>query len=379
MRRRKVWIISTFVLSLISLFLLNRYYRKYTEGKAIPVALLVNLSGPGGKAGRYIRDGFLFAIGMQKTLKCPLEFKIFIGDYDESDELLRKKIDELYEKGVRIFIGPVTSHSSYIALSHIERTHKNLLLLTPYTTTTKLSDRDDCFVRTSADNRLFVKALCNWLREKGANSLAIVMDVSNPEFVFDIYGALKKEGIKLHPFKVSSKNFSIPLELLEFLKSKKVPVVLFLTKTRETVLLAQKLRNEGYKGSFVATVWAQTPELIKWGGDAVEGLTIISFVKPRYNNPIYKLYDSSFYKLSGYHLNSRAVRTVEVVQVLCKALREARSKEPQKVLASLVNKHYNTIMGELFINRYGDAERPFYEIKIGNGEFHVVREILNES
>ncbi len=374
----KIWSILVLIFLFLASFLLLRHY--YRKRKTVSIGLLVNLSGPGGKAGRYIRDGFLFAIGMQKRLKlkCPLEFRVFIGDYDESDDLLKRKIDELYKKGVKIFVGPVTSHSSYIALSHAEKTGKNLLLITPYTATTKLSGRKDCFVRTSPDNHLFVKALHNWLQKKGIRSLAVVMDISNPEFVFDIYRALEKEGLKPYPFKVNSKNFKVPLELLEFLKNEKVPVVLFLTKTRETVLLAQKLRDEGYRGSFVATVWAQTPELVKWGGSAVEGLTIISFVKPRYNNPIYRLYDATFYKLSGYHLNARAVRTVEVVQVLCKALREARSGDPKKVLTSLVGKHYDTIMGRLFINEYGDAERPFYEIRVGSGEFHVIREIPNE-
>jgi len=347
------------------------------EDEVLRLGVLVNLSGPGGRAGRYIRDGVLFAA---ERIPSPFKYLVFIGDYDETDFKLERRIDELYAKGVRVFIGPVTSHAALVALRHTESSNEKALFIVPYAATTRLSERKDFFVRTCVDDRLFVKAFDKWLKKNGLNRVFVFADAINPEFTFDILENLKGIPLNLRSFTFNSReNFEKKLSLgVKAVLDYKPQVVLFLSRTRETVILCQKLRLQGFKGRFVATVWSQTPELIKWGAEAVEGLTIISFVKASYSNAEYKKLSKEFKHKAGYKLNARAVRAVEAVQILSDVLRKLRSTDFHKIYSSLLNRRFNTIMGQLYIDEYGDAERPIYETVVENGDFVTKGILVNE-
>ncbi len=347
------------------------------KDRVLRLGVLINLSGPGGRAGRYIRDGVLFAAG---KMMCSIKYLVFIGDYDESDSELKKKIDELYAKGVRIFIGPVTSHAALVALNHSESSNKKILFIVPYAATTKLSKRKDFFVRTCIDNRAFVKAFLNWIKRRNINRVFVFWDTVNPEFTLDILDNLKQKGIALGSFAFSSKgNFAERLpDAIKAVFHYKPQVVLFLARTRETAILCQKLRDEGFQGKFVATIWAQTPDLIKWGGRAVEGLTIISFVRASYSNPEYQRFSREFESKAGYRLNARAVRAVEAVEILCDAIHSLNSIDFKNIYKKLINHHFRTLMDEIYIDEYGDAKRPVYEITVKRGKFITEGILLDE-
>ncbi|GEM_PF-3411430 len=341
------------------------------------LGLLINLSGPGGRAGRYIRDGVLFAT---EKMVSPYKYLVFIGDYDETDFKLKKRIDELYAKGVRIFIGPVTSHAALVALKHAESSKEKALFIVPYAATTKLSRRKDYLVRTCVDNGLFGKAFDRWLKQKGLKKVFVILDTVNPEFTFDILRSLRSLGIVADSFAFNSReDFESRLSAaVRAVFDSQPDVVLFLTRTRETVILSQKLRSSNFKGVLAATVWAQTPELIKWGGEAVEGLTIISFVRACYSNPEYIKLSEEFRRKAGYRLNARAVRALEAVEILSKVLREADSTDFRKVYQLLLNRRFSTIMGKVYIDEYGDAQRPVYETVVEKGRFVTKRVLLDE-
>ena len=377
MTKGKALLIACGALALLSLVLVAiREVRKASE---IKIGLLVNLSGPGGKAGRYIRDGFLF-----ETERCRLRLNPLVGDYDESDETLKKRIDELYEQGVRIFLGPVTSHSTRVAVKYAEETGKDLVIISPYSATTKLSQREDVFIRTCIDNNYFTKALIRWLKRNGIKSLFAIADTINPEFTLDILDRVLKTAprnqIEVAWITINSKRELKLKEIVE--KASPYQAILLLTRTRESAIIAQKLRSAGYTGRFVATVWSQIPELIEWGGKAVEGLTIISFVKPKYSSSKFKTYDKIFRQKAGYPLNARAVRAIEATEILCSTLEELNKRgenpTPANVLKHLTNRGYRTIMDSVFIDRYGDAFRPVYEISIEGGAFKLTGAILYE-
>ena len=343
------------------------------------VAVLVNLSGPGGKAGRYIRDGILYAME-EESRGCPVKFVPVVKDYDETDEKLKECIDELLEEGVWVALGPVTSRASRVAVSHLREKGWGLMLLTAYAATTELSGKKDLFIRTSVDNALFVKALERWMEKSGVKRLFVVVDEVNPDFAVDIYRNIEKDAhgaLRLEDLEAVSFNSKKEMDfdrIVERVLKASPDAVLLITRSRETAILAKKLRDKGYKKYLVGTIWTQTPDLIRWGGDAVEGFVVISFVSPSYNTPVFERLSRGFKKRMGYPLNARAIRAVELVQVLCSAVKRVYASGGRlslETLASSILGHcFNgTVMGRVCIDENGDAVRPVFESVVERGRF----------
>ncbi len=255
-------LLATFLVAIV-LFLVYRYE---TRKIRIPIALLINLTGPGGKAGRYIRDGAIFAAEHLRPDNCPIQPQLLLADYDESDQKLKETISRLYREGVHIFLGPVTSHASVVAVNYSHQKNLNVVFITPYAATSKLTGKKDNFIRTSVDNIRFSKAFIKWAKKNGLHKVAVVADTINCEFSIDIYKNINRLlGKNLPLVAFNSKEKFNPTLIATHLLSSKPDVILIVAKSRETAIICQKLRSMGYRGRFVATIWAQTPELIKWG------------------------------------------------------------------------------------------------------------------
>ncbi len=350
------------------------------------VGVLVNLSGAGGKAQSYIRDGVIFQIDRMKRLGCEFNLLPVVADYGGSDDKLKSALDKLYSQGVWLVVGPVTSHSSVVALNYVERTRKKIVFVSPYTATTKLSGRKDSFIRTCVDNRVFAKALLRWMEIKGFNRIFVVVDMINPDFTMDIYLQLKKLSLskkislKAYMFNSGSRfdPYSISREALGFSSD----VVLLLARSRESAFITQALRLLGYEGEIVGTIWNQTPDYIKWSGKFGEGAKILTFIKPSYDNEDYRRVALEFYNKMGYRLNAKAIRAVEATQILCKTLKVLVSSGNEvtyeNFLDSVVDRKFSTVMDGLYIDSYGDAKRPVYLLKVELGRFVVERVLLNE-
>ncbi len=355
------------------------------EKRVVKVGLLVNLSGRGGKAGFYIRDGVVYAIG-RFSRSLPFKVKLEVKDYAGSRDVMKRKIDEFAREGVPVVIGPVTSSFSVAAVDYLKKTGFKILLITPYTATTELSGKKDLFVRTSPDNRLFAKAFWLWCRENDVKTIYLVVDFVNKDFTIDIYRNIidtfgKSVNIR-HIFFNSAKDTGF-LDRASEIASSRPDAVLLLTRGRETAFFTQKLRMLGYGGRIVATIWAQTPDTIKWAGGYGDGLEFISFVRPKYTSRSYLKVAEDFQEKMGYPLNARSVRAVEAVQVLFEALKDAEEScgiTPGCVLRNLVGrKFYNTVMGSVTIDGFGDAKRRIYLMKAEGGRLRFVKVLLDGS
>jgi len=76
----------------------------------------------------------------------------------------------------------------------------------------------------------------------------------------------------------------------------------------------------------------------------------------------------------GYPLNARAIRAVELVQVLCSAVKRVYASGGRlslETLASSILGHcFNgTVMGRVCIDENGDAVRPVFESVVERGRF----------
>jgi branched-chain amino acid transport system substrate-binding protein len=343
----------------------------------IKIGLSINLSGRGGTAGEYIRDGAMLAVS-EINKKGGIHghpISLLIKDDKNTDKGILQADKELISEGVPVIIGHTYSETTLKAYPYV--TSHNTLLFTPFTGTTKLTGKDDLFFRTSVDNNAYGRALSTLLAKRQVETVSFLLDMSNPSFVLDYV----EQTRKYYPGHITSIQFNsrkttdwkrIILGLLD----PKPDAVILLTEVTMTGIAAQKLRAKGFEGELIASLWAQTPDLMRYGGEAVEGLTIITFIIPQYQNPQYVTLAKAVKERFKKPLTARTVRSYEAIYIISEALKQCAEISVQELKRALLGiSRFDSVMGPVRFDAFGDVIRPIFEVRIKNGKFYKAGQI----
>ena len=183
------------VLCLLLLFILPIIIVSCSQSpsKPIKIGLAVNLSGRGGEAGESIRDGALLAvkeINEQRGIN-GRHLELLVRDDGNNDEGIKKADESLIDNQVLAIIGH--SYSSNTIKAYPIVTARNVVLITAYTAANSLSNKDDLFLRTSVDCRLYGRKAAELLQKKGISSVAFLMDMTNTAFAIDYVKSVKEQ------------------------------------------------------------------------------------------------------------------------------------------------------------------------------------------
>jgi len=347
--------------------------------RPVKIGLAINLSGLGGHAGGYIMDGALLAVddvnregGINGH---PIE--LMIRDDRNSHERILEVDKELIAAGVTAIIGHSNSQNTLAVYPYVTA-HKTLLI-SPYTATTRLTGLDDLFCRTAVDNQLYGRALAILLKKRGIKRVSYLLDMANSCFAEDFVAQTKKNysGADDNVVRFNSKANTDWQKVTEGLLKNNPEAVVLLTEVSMTGIWSQKLRAKGFRGDFIATLWAQSPDLMRYGGGATEGLTVITFISPENKRPAYQDFARKMEKKFKRPANARAVRAYEVVQVLALALRQcAYPFSVNELQEKIKTMRFETIMGPLRFNRFCDVVRPICEVRVRQGVFQCQGKIL---
>jgi len=336
----------------------------------ILLGLAINLSGRGGAAGEDIRDGAILAVDRINAAGGingrPL--KLLVRDDRNTPDGIRAADASLVGEGVNVIIGHSTSGNTL--LSYPVVTSKGILLITPYAATNKLSGKDDLFVRTQVNCELYGKKAATLFARSAVHSVALLMDMSNADFVVDWKDSLEKyfQG-RTRAITFNSRQQTDWPKLIDSLLTVKPDAILLLTEAGMSGVALQKLAAAGYDGNCFATVWADTPELLHYAGGSAEGLRIITFIDPDNNRADYRSFSRAMEKSFHKKATARSSRAYEVIFVLADALKRSEGNSAEALKKSLLSSEYNTILGPLRFDKYGDVVRPIYEVIVHDGQF----------
>lgn len=337
----------------------------------IKIGLSINLSGLGGAAGEHIRDGALLAVdevnGAGGIHGRPLE--LLVRDDQNTDAGIRKTDESLIGEGVVAVFGHSYSLSTVKAYPVV--TGHNTLLITAYTATTELSGKDDLFLRTSVDCILYGKKTAALLKKRGIHSVAYLMDMSNSAFVLDYVQQTRKYcSAQSHGVSFDSRSQVEWNRIIHDLLEPDPEAIVFLTEASMTGVALQKLEAAGYTGLRVATTWAQTPGLIRYGGSSTEDLVIVTYVDPDNGRQEYLDFFHAMEKNFQRKATSRSTRAYEIIMILADALKRCPAVNSPELKKALLSQKYETLIGPLQFDQYGDAVRPMYEVVVRDGQFH---------
>ncbi len=336
----------------------------------ILLGLAINLSGRGGAAGEDIRDGAILAVDRINAAGGingrPL--KLLVRDDRNTPEGVRAADTSLVDEGVRVIIGHSTSGNTLLSYPFV--TAKGILLLTPYASTNKLNGKDDLFVRTQVNCDLYGKKAAILFERNAIKSVALLMDMSNADFVVDWKDSLEKyfQG-RTRVVTFNSRQQTDWSKLIASLMRSRPDGVVLLTEASMSGVALQKLTAAGYDGSRFATIWADTPELLHYAGGDAEGLRIITFIDPDNNRADYRSFSRAMEKSFHKKATARSSRAYELIVVLADALKRSEGQSAEALKKSLLSSEYNTILGHLRFDKYGDVVRPIYEVVVHNNQF----------
>jgi len=346
------------------------------EKPPVKIGLSINLSGPGGAAGEHIRNGALLAIkdinragGIKGR---PVE--LLVMDDHGTMEGAVETDRELMKTGVSVVVGHSMSSTTLAAYPVV--TANNILLITAYAATTKLSAKKDLFFRTCVDCSLYGEKTAELLKERGAAKVAFLMDMTNPSFVSDyVYATEKNYNGQTYHVKFSPGRGEDWDSITAKLLAPRPDAIVMLTEATMTGIALQKLRMAGYSGPGIATLWAQTPGLLRYAAGAGEGLSIVTFIPPEIDSPEYRAFQQKMEMAFHEQANARSARSYELLMILSMAMNRAESFQGPDIARALNAQKYQGLLGQVAFDRFGDVLRPVYEVIINRGKFEIRREL----
>ncbi|OGR05536.1 MAG: hypothetical protein A2511_00670 [Deltaproteobacteria bacterium RIFOXYD12_FULL_50_9] len=344
----------------------------------ILIGLAVNLIGLGGAEGANVRDAAQLAVDEINILggSAGRPLQLLVKDDGVSEQNALKADKELIDEGVLAIIGHSTSQISIIAEPYV--TSQKALLISPYTGTTKLSGKDDLFFRTSVDNAVYGKALTALLNRWQMNNVTLILDRANKKISEDYLDlALTNFNGTIQDIQVNSSTAVDWQKIVDNILKQHPQAVVMLTGTEMTGLACQKLRAANYNGEIITTVWSQTPDLLEYGLDAVDGITILTFVNPDDKRPAFRQFANALRQRYNTFPRAKSVRAYEAVYIIAEALKRCSANPTSTDLKNaLLAAPFETLLGPLRFDMYGDVIRPMYIVRINNGRFHNAGEIV---
>ncbi|MDA3971982.1 MAG: ABC transporter substrate-binding protein [Desulfobulbaceae bacterium] len=346
------------------------------EPEPIKIGLAANLSGPGGSASEHIRDGALQAvedINNQGGVKGrPLQ--LLVRDDQNSREGVLRADESLINAGVVAIIGHSQFANTLIAYPYV--TSRNTILFTAYTSTIELSGRDDLFLRTAVDTALYGRKTASLLQSRGIRSVVCLIDSSNA-----VFGDSWLEETRRHfQGDISAVRFdpaAMPdwTQIMGELLNPGPDAVILLTRSVTTAKAAQFIRKQNKTIPLITSPWSQSPELINVGGQAVEGMTIITFINPENSLPAYLSFSERMERNFGKKATARSARAHELITILADGLTRSTAMGGEPLKTAILAVEYDSILGRVGFDRFGDVVRPVYEVQVRDGELKTVGEI----
>jgi branched-chain amino acid transport system substrate-binding protein len=294
---------------------------------------------------------------------------------DQHDPDVALHVDqELIDAGVVAIIGHMTSAMSVVAAPLMNQ--ERMLMISPTTSTSSLTGLDDYFLRVTPPNTLQSHHLAHYLYETlGLRRCAGVYDLSNREFSEDLLQDFIAVFETLGGQIVVTKEFTSGQEksymrLAQELLQPDPDCLLIVAGALDTAMICQQIRKLGSTITIASSAWAQTMDLIRHGGSAVEGILFSQRYGAESSQEAYLNFRKAFQERFGRAPDFSSEYAYEAATILFQALEKAQTGPDIK--ANIVGHTFHGLKEDIQIDQYGDTWRKRYILTVKDGQFSVV-------
>lgn len=295
---------------------------------------------------------------------------------DQQDESVAVAVDkELIREGVIAIIGHMASAMSLAVLPVINA--EKILMISPASSTDALTGIDDYFFRVVNSHRAQTDRLADYaFKTMGMKRMVGITDLSNPEYSggfchnfqaeFEYLGG---EFIKMVSF--SSTPEVLDPDLAQQLIAASPDGLLVVANGHDTAMICQQLKKLGSRIPVISSNWAMTTDLLRYGGQAVEGVTFCSSYDQNSQSLGYVQFRQQFFKRFDVQPDFTALYAYEACRILFKAVEKAQDVYGLKA-AVLQQGVFPGLIWDIAINRFGDAHLGQYLTQVIDGQFRAI-------
>jgi branched-chain amino acid transport system substrate-binding protein len=298
---------------------------------------------------------------------------------DRQDPKEALKVDrELVDEGVVAIIGHMTSTMSMAVLPFINK--EKVLMISPTTSTNKVTGIDDYFIRMMPPNKSETDHLATQaFKVMGLKKMAAIYDLSNRAYTEGYLNNFRDEfeglgGKVIHVDTFTSGKDVGFVELVDLLLKPDPDGVLIVTGGPDAAMISQRIRMAGSKVPIISCGWAMTADFIHGGGPAVEGVAFSQLFNRESRQKTYLEFRKRFEERFGEAPNFAAAHGYEAALALFNAL--SKNADPQKLKATILQQDtFEGVQGDFKMDKYGDPQRKRFLITVKNGQFQTAENV----
>jgi len=292
---------------------------------------------------------------------------------DQQDPVVAKQVvTELLDQGVSAIIGHMTSSMTVATLPLMNE--REVVMVSPTSTTRQLTGIDDYFFRVISDTSVYGRRNAEYrFQTLGHRRVAAVYDQRNAAYteswLQSFTEAFEQQGgavIKALPFRSGDDvHFS---ELAQELLDAEPDSVQIISSAMDAALLIQQLRKQAPELPVATSEWAATENLTELGGAAVEGVVMAQFFDRERQTPNYLAIKKAFMDRFAQPPGFAEVAGYDAALLVMTALAERRDAESLKAAIVRLGS-FPAAQGSILLDRFGDAGRDTYITEVRNGRF----------
>lgn len=294
----------------------------------------------------------------------------------EDDEADPTKAINAYDKlvnqdGVGLLLGPVTSGAANAVGPNA--TADGVPMITPSGTETNLTTTGGEFVfRTCYIDATQGQVIAKYSTENlGAKTMAVLYN-KDSDYSIGIAEAAKTQFesnggkvVEYVSYNEGDKDFSAQLTNIKGSN----PDVLVLPDYYSVVgVIADQARKIGITSQLMGGDGWDSPELVKIGGDAVEGAFFVNHYSPNDTDEAVQEFVNSYKEKYGQTPDAFAALSYSTLQLFEEAITKAGSTDGEAVKEALKNIEGETISGNIKFDENRNPQKSVSIIKIENGE-----------
>lgn len=368
-----------FILMLLS----NLFFYFACKRDKILIGFAGEITGINSDLGVYGRNGAILAAEEINAIGGinGREVKLLIKDDEGLPEKAVKVTRELIDSGVTAIIGHMTSSQTMVSLPIIEK--EKVILLSPTTSTPKLTGLDDFFFRVQGSSGYSARALGKFSGTiNNLDHVLVIRDIANNDYTEPfkyeyLSGFLIEEKKSFKEITFSSTEDIFWNRKFKKIDTSEFQGVFIIASPRSTASIIQALKNKNENLIFMSSSWGATHSLIMHGGGAVEGTFVsLSGVVDKSLDE-YKIFQEKYKNRFGQQPSFAANHGYHALKLLAIGLAKNGGKREGLKEALLSIDKYKYFHGGRGFDRFGDSYLKAVIFKVEDGKFVEISQSFN--
>jgi len=299
--------------------------------------------------------------------------ELITRDDEQNVDLARQRLTELYDLGVELVIGPMTSTITAAVLPMINQ--RRIPTISPLSGANDFSGLDDAFFRVVSDSAASARQQAEALSRRGLRKIVTVADTKNAVFSRNWSVSVSKSFTSDGGAVVQALEFEAApglkfLELAQRIVDTGADSVVIAASAADSALLIQQVRRLGGRMVIALSVWAGTEELPALGGRALDGVLVTQFFDRFNTTPRWLDFAARYRARFGAPPGYPALNGYDAVQLGAAA---ARTAGRDGLLAALRQiREFDGLQRQLRFDEFGDCLAPTYLTEVRDGRYVAV-------